>query len=310
MNLTYLRAFHAVATQGSFVRAAAALHVSQPTLSEQVRALERSYGVLLFDRAGRRVALTTLGTELLDVTRQLFGLADEAGRILGSARELHAGRLRIGADAPVHVMPLLAAIRDRYPGVRVALSTGNSEQILAELRARQSDVVITASDGATADGLYAITLRQDPVVAFVSHRHPLADRTELPLTDLADHPLVIRERGSTTRRVLENGLARIGRSLADWPELIEVDSREAVHAAVAVGLGVGVVTGSELPHDPRVSALDLTGTELTATERLVCRTDSRRSRLVRAVFDLAVPPQSPRSAPNQPVPTPARPAHP
>lgn len=287
MNLTYLRAFHAVASQGSFVRAAAALHVSQPTLSEQVRALERSYGVLLFDRTGRRVTLTDLGAELLDVTRQMFGLADEAARILGSARELHAGRIRIGADAPVHVMPLLAAIRDRYPGVRVALSTGNSEQVLADLRARRADVVITASDDATADGLYAVTLRRDPVVAFVSHRHPLADRTELPLADLADHPLVVRERGSTTRRVLERGLARIGRSLADWPELIEVDSREAVHAAVAVGLGVGVVTGGELPHDPRVGALDLSGPDLVATERLVCRTDSRRSRLVRAVFDLA-----------------------
>ncbi|GAA3517252.1 LysR substrate-binding domain-containing protein [Actinocatenispora rupis] len=287
MNLTYLRAFHAVATEGSFVRAAASLHVSQPTLSEQVRALERAYGVLLFERAGRRVTRTELGTELLDVTRQLFGLADDADRILGSARELHAGRLRICADAPVHVMPLLAALRDRHPGVRVALTTGNSEQSLTALRERRVDVAITASDGATAAGLHSAVLRRDPVVAYVSHRHPLADRTGVELAELARHQLIVREHGSTTRRVLEQGLAAVGRSLADWPDLIEVDSREAVHAAVAVGLGVGVVTERELPHDPRVGVLDLTDLDLTATERLVCRADGRRSRLVRAVFDLA-----------------------
>ncbi|BCJ29045.1 LysR substrate-binding domain-containing protein [Actinocatenispora sera] len=286
MNLLHLRSFHAVATEGSFGRAAQRLHISQPTLSEQVRALERSYGVVLFHRTGRRVTLTELGAVLHECTGRLFATADEADQILDDGARLRTGRLRLGADAPMHVMPLLAALRDRYPGVRVALSTGNSEQVLAELVADRVDVALTAAGGHDPR-LHAVPVRRDRVVAFVARRHPLGARTEVTLDELAGTQLVIRESGSTTRRVFERALAAAGRSLAEWPELIEVDSREAVHSAVAVGLGVGVVSDAELPPDPRLAVLALPGLDLDLTQYLACRRDASRSRLVRAVFELA-----------------------
>ena len=99
MNHAQLRAFHAVASEGSFTRAAVALHVTQPTLSGQVKALEESFGVRLFDRRGRKVMPTELGRELLDLTRRLFGLEAEAEHLLSAARGLSKGHLRIGADA-------------------------------------------------------------------------------------------------------------------------------------------------------------------------------------------------------------------
>src|SRR6476661_2647656 len=98
MNHTALRAFHAVAVHGSFTRAAASLRVTQPTLSAQVKALEEEYGVALFVRRARRIALTDTGTSLLEVTRRLFALEEQAGELLSRARALTTGQLRIGAD--------------------------------------------------------------------------------------------------------------------------------------------------------------------------------------------------------------------
>src|SRR5690349_23020297 len=107
MNHTALRAFHAVATEGSFTRAAAALRLTQPTLSAQVKALEAEYGAALFVRRARGIAPTELGTALLEVTRRLFALEEQARELLGAARELTIGQLRLGADSPFHVMPFL-----------------------------------------------------------------------------------------------------------------------------------------------------------------------------------------------------------
>ncbi|HEX3063922.1 MAG TPA: LysR family transcriptional regulator, partial [Dongiaceae bacterium] len=88
MNHSQLRAFHAVASEGSFTKAANTLHVTQPTLSGQVKALEEIYGVKLFDRRGRRVAPTALGQELLVLTRRLFSLEAETEHLLSAAQGL------------------------------------------------------------------------------------------------------------------------------------------------------------------------------------------------------------------------------
>src|SRR4051812_46790265 len=124
MNHAQLRAFHAVADAGGFTRAAAALHVSQPTLSAQVGALESAYGVRLLERRGRGATPTELGRALLDLTRRLFALEAEAEQLLAATRELRSGHLRVGADAPYHIIAALAEFGRRYPGVRLSLATG------------------------------------------------------------------------------------------------------------------------------------------------------------------------------------------
>jgi DNA-binding transcriptional LysR family regulator len=126
MNIAQLRAFHAVAVAGGFTRAAARLGVTQPTLSAQVKALEESYGVELIERRGRQLALTEIGAGLLEITRRVFGLTEEAEQLLAAARGLERGHLRIGADAPYHILPAVAAFTKRYPKLRLSLTVGNS----------------------------------------------------------------------------------------------------------------------------------------------------------------------------------------
>src|SRR5690242_17612297 len=118
-----LRAFHAVATARSFTEAARALGVSQPAVSMAVRGLEEAYGVELLAR-GRRVTPTELGKALLAAVRPMFASEIAAAELLGKASGLLIGHLRVGADAPYVVVPVLATLRRDHPGLTLALSLG------------------------------------------------------------------------------------------------------------------------------------------------------------------------------------------
>ncbi len=142
MNHAQLRAFHAVALHGGFTRAAEALRLTQPTLSGQVKSLEEHYGVRLFERRGRSVELTDLGAALLDIARRIFGLEAEADQLLATARGLTSGQLRVGADAPYHVVPFLAGFSRRHPNIRLTMTFGNSEHVLQDLFDRRTDIAV------------------------------------------------------------------------------------------------------------------------------------------------------------------------
>ena len=282
MNHAHLRAFHAVAAEGGFTRAAQALNVSQPTLSTQVSALEATYGVRLFERRGRKVVPTELGSGLLEVTRRLFSLEGEAEALLSASRGLKHGHLRVGADAPYHIIGALAAFGRRYPGVRLSLVTGNSETLLRGLLEHRTDVAVIANVPGDAR-LHALPLRTDRLVAFVDRRHPWVRRRKIRLEELGGRRLVLREVGSTTRRLFEAAIARRGLPIG---EVLEIGSREAVREAVAAGLGIGIVSESELGDDKRLVRLALEGGEVDSVEYLVCLAESRDLRLVRAFVEI------------------------
>jgi aminoethylphosphonate catabolism LysR family transcriptional regulator len=282
MNHAQLRAFHAVASEGSFTRAAVRLHVTQPTLSGQVKALEETYGVRLFDRRGRRVAPSDLGRQLLELTRRLFSLEAAAVDLLAAARGLHKGHLRIGADAPYHVTAPLSTFTRRYPGIQVSLTVGNSAELAQALFEHRIDVAVLANVAGDAR-LHAKPLRRDRLVAFVARSHPWSRRRRVDLADLAGQRLVLREQGSATRHLFETAMARRGIALG---EVLDMNSREAVRETVAAGLGVGVVSASEFGRDSRIKAIELAGEDLAMTEYVVCLAERRELRLVRAFLDL------------------------
>ncbi len=281
-----LKAFHAVASEGGFTRAAAALHVTQPTLSAQVKSLEEAYGALLFDRRGRRVQPTELGRQLLALTRRYFGLEAEAEQLLAATRGLRGGHLRVAADAPQHVMAALSAFNRAYPGIRLSLSIGNSDEVLHRLLDHRSDVAVIA-DLEPDPRLFARPLRRDRLIAFVERTHPWAKRGAIGLGDLLRQRLVLRETGSTTRRAFEAAIAARGMALG---EVLEIGSREGVREAVAAGLGVGLVSAVEFGHDARLRALVIMGPPIETIEHVACLADRRELRLVRAFLDVVPTP--------------------
>jgi aminoethylphosphonate catabolism LysR family transcriptional regulator len=283
INHIHLRAFHEVAATGSFTVAARNLHVSQPTLSEQVKTLERTYRASLFSRRGRSVALTPLGDELLGITTRMAALDLEAERCLHSARDLTRGRLRLGTDAPIHAMPVLAEFTSRHPDVDLSLVTGNAAEVLADVLEHRVDAAMV-SDPPDDARLATLRLLEDRFVAYVHRDDPLAARKRVRLADLVARRLVLREIGSQTRRVLDRALADANLTMR---EVIEVDSREASQTAVAMQLGVGIGVESELSRDPRLVVVPIAGAALRTSESLVCLAERRTTNLITAVFDAA-----------------------
>lgn len=283
INHAHLRAFNAVAIHGSYTRAAEVLHVSQPTLSAHVKELEQRYSIKLFERRGRGVELTEFGKSVLAITQRLFQTELEVEELLISARELVTGQLRVGADSPYHIIPILALFHGRYPGIHISISFGNSDQLQKSLISSKCDVAVLPNIPTDDERVHAVALSPDQLVVFVNQSHPWAKRRSIRLEELKDQRLILREAGSNTRALFVNALEQNGVRIDD---VMEIGSREGVREAVAAGLGVGVVSESEFGCDSRLHALHVGDAKLEDVEYVACLRGRRNMRVVSAFFDL------------------------
>lgn len=283
MYYAQLRAFHAVAMHGGFSKAARKLNLTQPAVSDQVRKLEELFDVQLFDRSRRAVRPTALGRRLFEITRRMFEMEQEAIELLSESHALRTGTLQLAADAPLHLVELIADFRARYPGVAVTLSVGNSDEVLTRLFEFAADVAVLA-DVADDPRLHCMVLRRDPLVACVARGHPLATRPAIKMADLAREPLVMREPGSITRALVDGEFRRHGLS---YTVGLEADGREAMREAVAAGIGIGIVSAPEFGHDERLRAIAIADCRALMTETLVCLKERARLRTVTAFLAIA-----------------------
>jgi len=282
MRYSQLRAFHAVATAGGFTAAAKARRVSQPTLTAQVRALEREFGVELFSRRGRRIELTEVGQGLLGIARRLLDDEGEALIFLNERRELKSGHLRVGAVGPYHVTDMLAAFNRRYPGIYVSVTIGNSRDVVRDLLDYRTEVAVLAHIDPDPN-LLAIEYRRHRVVVFVHPEHAFWRRRSVRIAELEGQRLIQREQGSTTRRALEAALAEAGVK----PRVVmEIGSREAIRFAVARGIGISAVSEAEFVPDPRLRAVPVSDAEIYTYAHVVCLRERQTARLVRAFLDV------------------------
>jgi aminoethylphosphonate catabolism LysR family transcriptional regulator len=280
MQHVQLRAFHAVAEHGGFSKAAAALHLTQPALSDQVRRLEQEFGVTLFHRRARSVEPTELGRRLLVVTRQMFGCERDARTILDSAGTLLSGSLSLVADAPDLAAALIAAFRLRHPGIRFHLAIANAETCMARVLSSAVDAAVMAARPIDSR-LDVKPLRCQPLMAVVPRASPLGGRLSLSFEDCVGQPMIFREPGSLTQSLFEAEMRRCG--LRIEPVMV-VEGREALKEAVAHGIGIGAILRSEAVGDTRIATLALDGCEARSTDALVCRADRPPSHLIDAFF--------------------------
>ncbi|MDH5355596.1 MAG: LysR substrate-binding domain-containing protein [Gammaproteobacteria bacterium] len=279
----HLRSFHAVATQGSFTRAAEALHITQPTLSGQVKELEERYGIKLFIRHGRHIELTDIGKSALAITRQMFRHEEDVEQLFISARALTTGKLLVAADAPYLITPLLAQFQRIYPGIQIAIQYGNSSQLMTWLESRRCDIALLPNVPEGDDRLYSIPLEPGRLVAFVNESHAWADRRSINLAELLSQRIILREQGSRTRSIFEDAVAHIGGRL---DQAMEITGREGVREAVAAGFGVGIIAEHELVADTRLRTLQISDAELIHAEYVICLKERLNLRVTGAFLEM------------------------
>ena len=283
MRHSQLRAFHYVAHLGGFSRAAEFLLLTQPAISEQVRKLEQDHDILLFHRERKRVRLTSEGEQLFQFTKQYFELEQQMDEYLSSKSSVVDGELRIIADSAHHITFVLGKFRQRYPNISVVLRTGNTEEILGDLRAYNAEIGIVGSLSPGKD-MEALNLGSTAITAFASRDVLLASKKSLTIKELSNYPLVFRERGSKTRQKLEDEAKKQGITL--MPAII-AEGREAVREVVASGAGIGFVSLAEFVRDDRFTPIKLQDANIQMSETMVHLTQRRDVRVIRAFMDFA-----------------------
>lgn len=244
MHLRHLVSFVAVAESLNFSRAAQELHVAQPAVSQQIRALETDLGVSLFDRIGKRVSLTDAGRALLPYARQILALVASAENEVRERGQLKRGKASLGAPPTVctHVLPAqLMRFKQAWPGLEVMLREAGAETLLSQIQDGKLDLAIVAADGlpANVDSLPFLT---ETYVLAVSARHPfLGKRQSVRLADLANEPFLLFPEGYKLREVTLSACRRAG-----FEPRVALDGGALPSALEFVGAGLGVALVPEL----------------------------------------------------------------
>ncbi len=238
----------------SFRKAAEELYLTQPAVSQQIKALEDELEVVLFDRSGSQVRLTPAGAALLR-------FAEESGRLLREARHAMAGfsgtqsgALTLGASTTIaqYVLPrLLSEFCASHPRVHPTLMSGNTEQIVTAVEEEKIALGFIEGPPRSRDLTLAPFL-EDELVLLAPSAHEWAEHAEIAPEYLTAAPLLMRERGSGTRHIIELALERHHIRRKSLNVVMELDSTEAIKSAVEAGLGVGFVSRWAIAKDARL----------------------------------------------------------
>jgi DNA-binding transcriptional LysR family regulator len=254
LNPAPLRSLQEIARLGSFSRAAAALHLSQPAVSHQIRGLEARLGVPLLERVGKRAALTRAGELLLEHARRALAELETAATAVRHLAGVVSGRVRIGtgATASIYLLPpILRRLRSRYREIEIIVVTGNSNDITAGVAANELDMGLVTLP-VHGRSLTVSPFCVDPLVAIAPPDRRWPRGGVLTAADLAQHPLILYERGGTIRRVIDEWLRRGG----VVPRVaMELGSSEAIKKLVEAGLGLSITPAITVRDEVRRGSL-------------------------------------------------------
>lgn len=227
-----LQVFHAVATQGSFTRAAESLYITQPAVTKHIHELESQWGLALFERKGNTIRLTEAGQVVLQYAEKIFETYRGLEFELGTLKHQLTGRLRLGAsttNAQYILPPVLAQFNQRFPDVHVSMITENSHIIEGALLDKEIDLGMVENSSRNKALKYISYLR-DELVLVTSTHHGLYKKTPVSLKALPTIPLVLREKGSGTLEVLEKFLKDQDLNLKSLDVKLYLGSVEAIKA--------------------------------------------------------------------------------
>lgn len=290
MNLHQLRVFYEVARAKSFSAAAEKLTLTQPAVTWQVKNLEDYYELKFFERVGKKTWLTEEGKVLYTFAEQILNLSRQAEEALADLRGLSRGTLRIDSVftfGDYYLPTLLEAFHKKYPQIAIQIHTGNTSQIIENTLLHKNDMAFVAYDPEN-DKLVVQEFISDLLVGIVSPGHKFARRKSISMKDLDGQALILRERGSSPRRILDEILKKMGVS----PMIImESASTSAIKKMVESGIGMAILSRQAVEKEvlaKSLKELPFTDAEIAYRFYLIYHKDKYFSRALKAFMDVAV----------------------
>lgn len=284
MDLRALEVFCKIMELRSFSRAAEAVLLTQPTVSGHIKTLEEELGLRLFDRAGRNVTPTRAGELLHGYARRILALREEAQQAISEHKGGLRGHLAVGGSSipGAYILPpLLAAFKREHPEVSIGLHISGSREIVRSVIEGAAEVGMVGARFEEGRVQYE-PFAEDELVLAVGAGHAWARRNTVRPTELAGQAFIMRERGSGTRKVMEETLAHHDLDPGCLHVALEVTGNEAVRQAVKAGAGVAVISRRAIEDDIRcklIVALRLQGLRLVRDVFLVTHRSRSRSPL-------------------------------
>lgn len=249
MNIEQLKIFQTLAEKNNFSETAKALHLSQPSVTLQIKSLEERFNAKLFHRTTKRVSLTHAGEILYTHTTQIMRLIDQTEKDIGRLSQTISGELKIGASLTIgeYVLPkILGAFKQQYPDVKLMIEIINSDQIVRKILDRTLHLGFIEAP-IDSPKMHTEPFMEDELVIIASGStlNPVIEgQNEITKEQLKQLPFIFRESGSGTRRVMENALRQHHIDPEELNIVLEVGSTEAIKSTVESGLGISIISKS------------------------------------------------------------------
>jgi DNA-binding transcriptional LysR family regulator len=284
-----MRVFTTVARHLNYTRAANELHLSQPAVSMQVKQLEDSVGLPLFEHAGKKIQLTEAGKEMYQYVRTIFQTFEEMVEVIDAMKGLDTGHLNIAVASTVNYFAprLMAEFSRRYPGIDLRLDVTNRERLMGLLKNNEIDIVLMGLPPEDIE-LEFEPFMENPLVVIAPPDHPLQNETNIPAKRLGEEIFIMREEGSGTRLAMERYFSEQSIPLSTG---MQMTRNEAIKQAVRAGMGLGVVSSHTIELEVetgRLVILDVEGFPIKRHWYMVYRKGKRLSPPAKAFHDFVL----------------------
>lgn len=239
-----LRTFYTLAKEKSFSNTAKLLCLTQPAISHQIYTLEEYLETRLFDRIKGEINLTPTGEVLFKYTHDILGLYQQAEKEIANLTQTSRGRLVIGASTTIgqYLLPIiLGKFKDMYPKIDIFLTNANTKEITAQLLNNLIDVGLVEGPIQHKDILVE-KLVEDELVVIAPLKHRWQEEEEIDTEEFKKEPIILREQGSGTRKIIEEILEKGSLKLSKLNIKMELGSSESIKSAVEAGLGIAIVS--------------------------------------------------------------------
>ena len=252
-----LQVFYTVARLLSFTRASETLHMTQPAVTFQIRALEDYFNTKLFHRTGNKIALTRVGEEVFSYAEQILGLYKQMDNAVRNRTGDNIGVLLIGASTTIgeyKIPRLLGEFQKHFSDGKLRLKVSNTVGIVHMLDTNDIDIGIVEGPVNNKNLVVKVCWR-DQLMVICSPNHELADAQSIKIEQVQPYPIIVREEGSGTQQVISDYMEQHGLSLGDLQTTLELGSPESIKSAVNAGLGISIISETTLAKELKLGTL-------------------------------------------------------